>query len=189
MSGVLRVDKVEVREREVLLLHPRNTVIVTCCTPDGRPNAITIAWFTPLSLKPPLVAISVAPRRYSHDLISRTEEFVINVPTMDMLKHVWICGTKSGKEVNKIRECGFTLEPSSKVRPPSIKECVANLECKVVNKLTVGDHTLFIGEVVAARVAKGVFDGVFDVLKVKHVLHIGYDRFTTTANEVKKGGF
>lgn len=180
------MDKVDVKEREVLLLHPRNTVIVTCCTPDGKPNAITIAWFTPLSLKPPLVAISVAPKRYSHELISKTGEFVINVPTMDMLKQVWICGVRSGREVDKIGECGFTLEPSLKVRPPSIKECVANLECKVANKLTVGDHTLFIGEVVAARAAKGVFDRVFDVLKVKHVLHIGYDKFTTTADEVKR---
>jgi flavin reductase (DIM6/NTAB) family NADH-FMN oxidoreductase RutF len=185
---VLRVDKVEVKEREVLLLHPKTTVIVTCCTPDGKPNAITIAWLTPLSLRPPLVAISVSPKRYSHNLISKTGEFVINVPTMDMLRQVWICGVKSGKEVDKIKECGFTSEPSLKVRPPSIKECVANLECKVVNKLTVGDHTLFIGEVVAARVAKDVFDGVFDVLKVKHVLHVGYNKFTTTADEVKSAG-
>ena len=180
------MEKVEVRDREVILLHPRNTVIVTCCTLEGKPNAITIAWVTPVSLKPPIVAVSIAPKRYSHKLISEVGEFVINVPTMDLLKQVWICGIKSGRDVDKIKECGLTLEPSLKVRPPSIKECVANLECKVIDKLTIGDHTLFIGEVVAARALKGVFNGLFDVTKVKHVLHIGYDKFTTTADEVKK---
>ncbi len=180
------MEKVEVRERAVMLLHPRNTVIVTCCTPDGKPNAITISWFTPLSFKPPMVAIAVAPKRYSHKLISDVGEFVINVPTMDLFKQMWICGVKSGRDVDKIKECGFTLESSSKVKPPSIKECIANLECKVVNKIETGDHTTFIAEVVAARVQKDVFDTIFDVKKVKHIFHIGYDSFTTTIDEVKK---
>ncbi|MHC1600893.1 MAG: flavin reductase family protein [Candidatus Nezhaarchaeales archaeon] len=180
------MEKVEVKGREVMLLHPRNTVIVTCCTPDGKPNAITLSWFTPLSFKPPMVAISVAPKRYSHKLISEVGEFVINVPSMELFRQMWICGVKSGRDADKIKECGFTLEPSLKVKPPSIKECIAHLECKVVNKLEVGDHTAFIGEVVAARVRKDVFDNIFDVLKVKHIFHIGYDSFTTTANEVKK---
>ncbi|RLF11082.1 MAG: flavin reductase family protein [Thermoprotei archaeon] len=178
------MEKVEVKDRISLLLHPRNTVIVTCCTVDGKPNAITLSWFMPLSFKPPMVAIAVSPRRYSHKLIADVGEFVVNVPSMNLFRQMWICGTKSGRSTDKIKECGFTLEKSIRVRPPSIRECIANLECRVVKTIETGDHTTFIGEVVAARVVKGLFDGVFDTKKVKHILHVGYDVFTTTSDEV-----
>ncbi|MDI6654922.1 MAG: flavin reductase, partial [Candidatus Hydrothermarchaeota archaeon] len=68
------------------LMHPRLTVLVTCIDSRGMSNIITLAWSMPTSIKPPMAAISVAPQRYSHKLISETKEFVVNMPTMQIAK-------------------------------------------------------------------------------------------------------
>ena len=69
------------------LLHPMHTVLVSCVGENGKPNIITLAWAMPTSINPPLVAISIAPKRHSHTLIEETKEFVVNVPTMKILRN------------------------------------------------------------------------------------------------------
>jgi len=127
------------------LLHPMHAVLVTCVGKTEKPNIITLAWAMPTSLKPPLVAISVSPRRHSHALIEETKEFVVNIPTIDMLDKVVLCGTVSGRSHNKFKEAGLTPLTGRKVKAPSIKECVAHLECKLRSQCTTGDHTIFVG--------------------------------------------
>lgn len=167
------------------LLHPRHVVLVTCCSRSGRANAITLAWSMPTSFRPPMVAISVAPERYSHGLIEETGEFVINVPTLELLSKVYLIGTRSGREADKFKEAGLTARPAKRVRPPIIEECIAHLECAVVHRLTTGDHTLFVGEVVAAYADEAAFkEKVLSPKVAKPVLHYGLDRFTTVIDEV-----
>ncbi|NIM14548.1 MAG: flavin reductase family protein, partial [Candidatus Aminicenantes bacterium] len=72
---------------------------------------------------------------------------------------------------------GLTPVKAKHVKPPLIKECFAHLECKVVNEIPTGDHTIFVGEVVQATVNKGIFDKSFDTQKIRPVLHNGYDDF------------
>lgn len=166
------------------LLHPRHTVLVTCADKVGKANIITLAWSMPTSADPPMVAISIAPRRLSHRMIEETREFVVNVPTMDIVKETLFCGRISGTEADKFSETHLTPLPAKKVRPPLIKECVAHLECKLVNQITTGDHTMFIGEVVAAYVNDGVFGKTFNVKKVKPIYHMGGDDFATISPKV-----
>ncbi len=166
-----------------LLMHPRHTVLVTCVDKEGKPNIITLAWSTPVSFNPPIVTISVGPQRYSHKLIEETREFVINVPQMDLAKETLFCGRNSGRKVDKFKATGLTKEPARKVKPPLIKECIAHLECKVVNRFTSGDHTLFLGEVVAASVGEGFFSERFDVRKLRPIFHVGGDEFITLEGE------
>ena len=133
--GGLRVSKKE--EANVnpssayRLLHPMHTVLVSCVGKDGKPNIITLAWAIPTSINPPLVAVSIAPKRHSHILIEETKEFVINIPTVKILKETLFCGRVSGRGHDKFKEAGFTPLPAKKVKPPIIKECVAHLECKL----------------------------------------------------------
>lgn len=61
-----------------------------------------------------------------------------------------VCGTCSGRDVDKFKETGLTPIPAQQVRPPLIKEGVVNMECKVIGELRTGDHTIFAGEIVAA---------------------------------------
>jgi flavin reductase (DIM6/NTAB) family NADH-FMN oxidoreductase RutF len=70
------------------------------------------------------------------------------------------------------------------VQPPIIKECVAHLECKLDQQITVGDHTLFIGLVLTAYADDGVFDEKFDLKKVKPIYHMGGDDFATLVPEI-----
>jgi len=165
------------------LLHPRHTVLVSCIDSSGRANIITLAWSMPVSMRPPLVAVSIAPRRYSHRLIEETGEFVVNVPTIEIVKETLYCGRVSGRNVDKFKAAGLTPAPAKIVKAPIIEECVGHLECRLHQKIPAGDHTIFIGEVVAAYVNEGAFKETFDIKKVKVIYHLGGDKFTTTSEE------
>lgn len=111
--------KVELAERRRLQPGPASVVVMaTCVGKEGRPNIITLGMCMPISSRPPMVCIGVAPRRYSHRLIEETGEFVITVPSIDLEKEMHYCGVKSGRDVDKFAETGLTAIPSLKVRPP-----------------------------------------------------------------------
>ena len=162
------------------LLHPMHTVLVSCVGKNGKPNIITLAWAMPTSINPPLVAISIAPRRHSHTLIEETREFVVNIPTMDILKETLFCGRVSGKDHDKFKEAGLTPLPARKVKPPIIEECVAHLECKLHSQFTTGDHTIFVGEILEAYANKNSFtEASYNLEKAKMVFHLGGNEFAT----------
>ena len=162
------------------LLHPMHTVLVSCVGKTGKPNIITLAWAMPTSISPPLVAVSIGPRRNSHKLIEETKEFVVNIPTIEILKETLFCGRVSGKDRDKFKEAGLTPLPARKVKPPAIKECVAHLECKLHAQFTTGDHTVFVGEVVEAYANKDALAGdKYNLEKAKMIFHLGGDEFAT----------
>ncbi len=148
----------------------------------GRNNIITLAWFMPVSMDPPMLAIAIAPGRYSHGLIMRSREYVINVPPSRLLPAVWYCGTKSGSEGDKFRGAKLTPAPASVVAAPLVEECFAHIECRVIRAPTTGDHTLFLGEAVAASVEEKAFDGHLRLKQPFHTLHhLGGPHFVTSA--------
>jgi flavin reductase (DIM6/NTAB) family NADH-FMN oxidoreductase RutF len=161
------------------LLHPMHTVLVTCVGKTGKPNIITLSWAMPTSTNPPLVAISISPRRHSYALIEETREFVVNIPTMDMLDKVVLCGTTSGRNHDKFKEAALTPLSGKKVRAPLIKECVGHLECKLRTQCATGDHTIFVGEIVEALVDKEAFTDSYNLEKAKMIFHLGGDRYAT----------
>lgn len=190
METVERMILLETRKVEVdlsyayRLLHPRHVVLVSCADKAGKANIVTLAWSMPTSHKPPLVVLSVSPKRHSHRLIEETGEFVVNVPTMEIAKETMFCGRISGRECDKFKDAPLTALPAKKVQAPIIKECVAHLECRLIQKVTTGDHTLFVGEVLAAYVNEGMFDEKFDVRKTKPIYHLGEDDFVTISSTV-----
>lgn len=159
--------------------------MVSCVDRAGKANIITLAWSMPTSFHPPMLAVSISPKRYSHQLIEETKEFVVNVPTMDILKETLICGRISGRGYDKFREAGLTPLPAKMVRPPIISECVAHLACKLRQKITAGDHTLFIGDVLTAYANERAFErGKVALKRVKPVYHVGGDDFVVLSPEV-----
>ena len=133
-------------------------VMVTSQLTGSKPNILSVAWTTPLSQNPPLVAISIAESHYSYQIINENGEFVINVPSTHLASQVLLCGQISGREVNKFEISHLTPIPSQKVGPPLINECIGHLECIVVERIQTGDHGLFIGKVVAASAEEKFFD-------------------------------
>jgi flavin reductase (DIM6/NTAB) family NADH-FMN oxidoreductase RutF len=169
------------------LLHPMHTVLVSCAGKRAKRNIITLAWAMPTSADPPLVALSVRPERYSHTLIEETKEFVVNIPTMDILKETLFCGRVSGSKHDKFKETGLTPMPAKRVKTPIIKECVAHLECKLHSQFTTGDHTVFVGKIIEAYADKNAFsEGKYDLKKTKMVFHLGGDEFATLKPKVSK---
>lgn len=126
-------------------------VLVSCIDESGRPNIIPLGWVGGVCSDPPQVGIALRPSRYSHKLIEQTKEFIINIPTEDLVDVVDKTGFCSGRNVDKFKEFNLTPLPASKVAPPLIKECIVNLECKLRHSLNLGSHTLFIGEIVAVQ--------------------------------------
>jgi flavin reductase (DIM6/NTAB) family NADH-FMN oxidoreductase RutF len=165
------------------LFAPRLAVLATSVDKNGKPNIITLSWAMPTSFDPPLVAISVGARRYSHELIAGCEEFVVNIPPISILDKVQLCGSRSGRTADKFAEAGLTSIASKKVIPPRIKECIAHLECKLVGKYQTGDHTIFVGRVVAASVDEAALDGKEDIMNLefyKPIFHRGGESFSTS---------
>jgi flavin reductase (DIM6/NTAB) family NADH-FMN oxidoreductase RutF len=125
------------------------TVLVT-----SQENIITVTLVHIFSFSPPLIGIGIKPERYSFGLIDMSKEFVVNIPTKEILKETIFCGAKSGRKIDKFKETKLTKEPSLSVKTVSIKECPVNIECKLVQKFVTGDRTWFVGEVVNGRIAE-----------------------------------
>jgi flavin reductase (DIM6/NTAB) family NADH-FMN oxidoreductase RutF len=156
-------------------------VMATCVDKEGRPNIITLGMYMSISSNPPQLCIGVAPQRYSHGLIEESGEFVVNVPSIDLKEAMHFCGVKSGRDVDKFKETGLTPIPAMKVRPPLIEECFGHLECRVVQSHVCRDHTLFVGEVVAASADEEVMKGdSLDVLKARPIVQKNHIYFTVT---------
>lgn len=165
------------------VLYPLRTYLIVSGGKE-KTNVMTADWVTPLSFNPFLVGIAISPKRFSHGLIEKYGEFVIAVPSLEMLKQVWIAGTKSGPE--KLKEMDITFINSEKISTPSIKQALANLECKVVEKVKTGDHDFFIGEVVNISYDKEFFEKKKPNLKKKPLAHVSGNEFTSFEDKTYK---
>lgn len=168
------------------LLHPMHTVLISCTGRDGKPNVTTLAWAMPTSNAPPLIAISLSPKRHSHKLIEETEEFVVNIPTLEILQAVYACGSLTGRSYDKFKKAGLTPIPGRKVKAPAIRECIAHLECVVDNRFTAGDHTIFIGRIIASYADMGIFTESYDLKKVRLLYHSGGNNFAVLDPRIYK---
>lgn len=117
----------------------------------SKDNIITLAMCHVFSFKPLLLGVGIGHRRFSYGLFLKSRDFAVNIPDKKMLKSVQICGSKSGRNVDKFEIAGLTREKADKIGSPLVAECPVNIECVKVNQVEAGDHTWFIGEVVAAR--------------------------------------
>lgn len=145
----------------------------------GRANIMTCGWISPVSYRPVLIAVSVFQGTMTHDIIKSSEEFTINVPSWDLLRQVRYCGANSGRDVDKFAATGLHEAETRYVRAPLIDECIGHIECAVVERLTPGDHTIFIGEVVAVQAESAAFDDVW-LLKerdLRPLQHLGGEHY------------
>ncbi len=140
-------------------IYPSPAALITSVDPSGKPNIITLGETFNLSIQnPPIVGIAIAPERYSHELITQTRQFVVNLPTSALLDKVLQCGSCSGRDVDKFAKFGLTPLPAAKVKPPLIAECPVNVECQLLEVEQIGDHDLFKGLVVAEHIDSGLLD-------------------------------
>ena len=170
-------------EKYTYYTFPKMAALVTVMDKE-KPNIITLAWHSPLSFNPPLYGISVDHKRYSHNLIMDSKEFVVNFAPFGIVEKLHYCGRHSGRNVDKFRETGLTPVPAEKVKAPLIKECYSHLECRLAETKKYGDHTLFVGEVVNVAADENAFEKILkDVLPV---YYLGENTYTTINKDVSK---
>ena len=131
------------------LLEPGPVVLLTTAR-AGRPNVMPMSWLTMMEFEPPLVGCVLSDRNYSFAALKASRECVLNIPTAELAAKVVACGNVSGRRVDKFESARLTPVPASRVAPPLIAECYANLECKVVDTRMVAKYSFFVLEVVKA---------------------------------------
>lgn len=141
-----------------VLLNPVPVVMITCRNKEGKDNVFTVAWTGTICTKPPMLSISVRPERLSYEYIKETMEFTVNMPHRKQTRETDFCGVRSGRQIDKIKECGFTMVEGKDVNIPFIKECPVNIECKVKQIIPLGTHDIFLAEVVGSHVNEDLMD-------------------------------
>ncbi len=122
--------------------------VVLVTTHDGqKDNIMTISWTMVLDFTP-VFAITTGEWNYSFLALRKNKECVIAIPTVDMLDTVVGIGTCSGRDTDKFAKFKLTPVQGKIVKPPLIKECLANIECKVID--IVKKHNIVVLEAVAA---------------------------------------
>ena len=112
-------------------------VLCTVADTAGKHNVLTLGWgqIGPFYHGHPIFVIAVAPPRYSWRFLEDVPEFVIAVPDDSLRSAADLCGTKSGRDLEKFKAADLTPVPSVHVKPPSIVECPINIECRIYTSI------------------------------------------------------
>ena len=166
--------KLKVSER----LYP-NPVVLISASFKGKDNITTACWVGTVCSKPPLISISLRPSRYSHQLICKSNEFVINVPSDKLIDVCEYCGKHSGTNIDKFDKLNLNREKIEIVKTPLIKECPINIVCLNRKFINLGSHNLFIGEVVGLYCDENIVteEGKIDVKNANLISHSSSNYF------------
>lgn len=149
-------EKVSLRPASVLF--PLPVTLVTVGEYPGVSNIITLAWVCTFSAQPPVLTMSIGPRKHSVAMLKAGREFVVNLAPRGLLRQADLCGMMSGRDHDKWRESGLTPVRAAKVKPPLIAECPVSMECVLTEVVPIGSRELFVGEVVALHADPSVVD-------------------------------
>ncbi|HEX4144966.1 MAG TPA: flavin reductase family protein [Pirellulales bacterium] len=129
-------------------------IVLVSSSHRGEQNIMTLGWHMMLGFTPAHVGCYIWDQNHSFELIRRSKQCVINVPTYDLIDQVIGIGNCHGPEVNKFQKFGLTPVAAAEVEAPLIAECYASFECKLVDGSFIKKHGLFVFDVVCAHVAR-----------------------------------
>lgn len=130
------------------LLIERGPAVLVTTSDRGRANVMTMSWLMMMEFDPPRIGCVIGPWDHSFNALSETGECVIAVPTVDLAAKVVDIGNCSGRDIDKFQAFGLTPMPAEKVAPPLVAECLANLECRVIDDVMVDKYNLWVLEAV-----------------------------------------
>ena len=169
--------------------YPIPAVMVSCGNME-KSNIITVAWTGIICSDPAMCYISVRPNRYSHEIIKKNGEFVINLTTKSLSYATDWCGVKTGEKVDKFKEMHLTKEKGKFVKCPLIKESPVSIECKVKEIKNMGSHDMFIAEVLSIDADEEYIDknGAFDITKCDLIAYAN-GKYFALGKQVGKFGY
>ena len=133
-------------------LEPGPVVLVSSAW-NGQYNIMTMGWHTVMEFSPSLVGCVISSANHSFEMVRRSRQCVINLPTQALTDEVGGIGTSSGAQMNKFEHFRLTADKADIVEAPVIRECYANFECQLADDTLVEKYNFFIWEVVSARAA------------------------------------
>ncbi len=136
--------------------YPEWVVFISTIDNRGQADVMPAGWAMIVSGDPPMFAVAINHKAYTHSNIQSQREFVIGFPGPGMEEAIEYCGSRSGRDVDKIKGIGLETLSASKVKSPLLGGCIVNLECVLESELVTGDHTVFAGRVVAAHVDESI---------------------------------
>jgi len=152
----MKVDLFDYLDQTLKMIKTGTGVLLVSIDSYGCPNVMTIGLLLLGHWGNPIAVVAVRPATYTFKLLEEVEEFVIAVPIPELKEAVAFCGEKSGRDTDKFRETGLTPIPSVHVKPPSIKECMVNIECRIYDKISGNSplskqHTIYFAEVLGVH--------------------------------------
>jgi flavin reductase (DIM6/NTAB) family NADH-FMN oxidoreductase RutF len=148
-----RLEKIDLPVAKVRrYLEPGPIVLVTSAHGQAR-NIMTMGWHTVMEFTPSLVGCVIAAGNHSFELVRRSGECVINLPTTALTEQVVGVGNTSGAQTDKFATFKLTPQKAQRVSAPLIRECHANFECELADGSLIDKYNFFIFEVVKAHVA------------------------------------
>ena len=137
-------------------------------------NFLTAMWFTPTGAEPSRMIVAIQKKTLTYDYLMERGEFVMSAPTDKMMDVVVFAGYISGHDVDKWKAAKLTALQPSKVSVPLIGEAIGNVEYKVVNQIPFDETMdLFVGEVLATHIRKGVMEGELYRAESNPLLYMG----------------
>ena len=159
------------------LLEPGPVVLLTTAS-GGKANAMTMSWHMMVDFEPPLVACVVSNGDHSFAALRKTKECVIAIPSVEIADLVVKIGNCSGRDLDKFAAFALTTKKAERVAAPLLPECIANLECRVVETRLVDKYNLFILEVVKAWIDP-------KRKNARTIHHRGYGRFVVDGEVIE----
>jgi flavin reductase (DIM6/NTAB) family NADH-FMN oxidoreductase RutF len=146
------------------MILPMPVLLVGTYGEDGTANAMACAWTAVCSHKPLCVGIAVRQSRLTYANLEKKKAFTLNVPNTSQAASVDYLGTVSGaKQPDKLSIANLQTEKGTKVDAPLITSCPVNLECSLVNRMELGSHTWFVGEVMETHVDEAAISPTGDL--------------------------
>lgn len=155
-----------------VLAYPTPVWVIGTYDKEGLPNVMTAAWAGICCSKPPCVTVSLQKTRCTYGNAVERRAYTVNVATERFVRQADYFGMISGKETNKLADCGLTAIKSDRVDAPYIDQFPLILECRVVHTLDLGLHTQFVGEIMDVKADPTILgpDGQPDIEKLKPVV-------------------
>jgi len=151
------------------LVYPTPVFVVGTFDKAGRPNVMTASWGGICCSQPPCVAVSLRKATYTYGNILERKAFTISIPSEAFVREADYFGLVSGRSTDKFAATKLTPVKSDLVDAPYVKEFPLIVECRLVQAIELGLHTLFVGEVLDVKAEEDVLAGagLLDIDKVK----------------------
>ena len=164
--------------------YPKVATIVTVHA-GGKDNAMAVAWHSSISANPPIYGVSIAPKRFTLELMLEAKEFGVNFMPIEKAELVAFVGGISGREIDKFQRWEIEKDKPLKTSVPILRDAYACYECKLIDHRTYGDHVWVTGEILATHFEETLFtEG--QALNLEHVspaLYMGGELYTIPAKD------